>query len=118
MKYVNMLLLVLMLLFIGVQFNDPDGPIWMVIYAVPAIWAAIAAFKQPLLSKSLPNILLILSIAAAVGGMLYYWPTTPRWWASDVWYETETAREGMGMMIITIVLLIAWVSGRRKVLTK
>lgn len=118
MKYVNMLLLVLMLLFIGVQFNDPDGPIWMVIYAVPAIWAAIAAFKQPLLSESLPNILLILSIVAAVGGMLYYWPTTPRWWASDVWYETETAREGMGMMIITIVLLIAWVSGRRKVLTK
>lgn len=115
MKTVNMLFFALMLLFIGVQFNDPDGPMWMVIYAVPAIWTAIAAFRQPWLCKSLPNLLLMLSIATAVSGMFYYWPTTPRWWASEVWYETETAREGMGMMIITIVLLFAWISGRRKV---
>ena len=115
MKIVNMLLFALMLLFIGVQFNDPDGPVWMVIYAVPAIWTAIAGFRQPWLRKSLPNVLLVVTIAAALGGMFYYWPTTPRWWASEVWYETETAREGMGMMVITIVLLIAWVSGRGKV---
>ena len=118
MKYVNLLMFALMLLFIGVQYNDPDGPIWMAIYAVPAIWTAIAAFSQPMLRRSLPNKLLIVCVAASVGGMVYYWPSAPQWWTSEVWYETETAREGMGMIIVTIVLLIVWVSGRRKVLNE
>lgn len=118
MKYLNMLLCVLMLLFIGVQYNDPDGAMWMVIYAVPAVWTAIAVFRQSALQKSLLNGLLVGCIAASAAGILYYWPTTPRWWASEVWFETETAREGMGMMIITIVLLLVWISGRREVLNK
>ena len=114
MRYVNMLLCVLMLVFIGVQFNDPDGPIWMLIYAVPAVWTAIAAFRPTWLRETLPNTLLLLCIVAAVAGMIYYWPTTPRWWASEVWYETETAREGMGMMIVAVVLSIVWLSKSRK----
>ena len=113
MRYVNLLLCVLMLLFIGVQYNDPDGVLWMAIYVVPATWAAIAAFRPHWLGEAPGNVLLLLSIAAAVAGMAYYWPTTPRWWASDVWYETETAREGMGMMVVLAALCIAWVSRRR-----
>lgn len=113
MRYVNLALCCFMLLFIVVQYNDPDGPVWMVLYTIPAVWAAIAAFRHELLQRSLPKILLFLSIAAAAIGTVYFWPKTARWWSIDVWYETETAREGMGMMIITIVLLVAWMSGRR-----
>lgn len=102
-----------MLLFIGVQYNDPDGPMWMVIYAIPAIWAAIAAFRHDLLRRPVPKTLLLLSIAAAALGTIYFWPKSARWWSMEVWYETETAREGMGMMIITIVLLVAWLTARR-----
>ncbi|MFK7859861.1 MAG: transmembrane 220 family protein [Granulosicoccus sp.] len=101
-----------MLLFIGVQFNDPDGPMWMAIYSVPAIWAGIAGLRAKWLMRALPRALLLLSMAAALVGTLYYWPRTTRWWSIDVWYETETAREGMGMMIIFIVLIIVWWSTR------
>ena len=96
----------LMLLFIGVQYNDSDGAIWMLYYAIPAIAAAVAAFKPRWLLGLQASWLLLLSIAAAVVGVFYYWPKTPQWWAKDVWWETETAREGMGMMIVLFVLLM------------
>ncbi len=100
------ILSLLMLLFIGVQYNDSDGAIWMLYYAIPAIAAAVAALKPRWLLGSQASWLLPLSIAAAVVGMFYYWPKTPQWWAKDVWWETETAREGMGMMIVLFVLLM------------
>ena len=113
MRYLYIALCLLMLLFAAVQYNDPDGPLWMAIYMVPAIWAAIAAFRRHLLPLILPTVLLLLSIAAAIGGTLYYWPDSPQWWSMRVWMEAETAREGMGMMVISVVLLVIWCSTRR-----
>ena len=105
--------MLLMILFMGVQFNDPDGSLWTIIYATPAVWTAIAAFKRPWLSRKIPHILLLLTIAIAIAGLVYFWPDTPGWWRQDVWWETETAREGMGMMIITAVLVVVWFSRQR-----
>ena len=55
---------------------------------------------------------------ASLAGVAYYWPTTPGFWRQDVWWETETAREGMGIMIVAIVMIVvfytAW-SARRRV---
>ncbi len=113
MRYVNLVICLLMLLFIGVQYNDPDGPMWMIYYGFPAVWAGLAFFRQSVLRKPLSNILLIASILLSIVGVVYFWPTTPHWWASEVWYETETAREGMGMMIVTVMLLVTWVTTRR-----
>ncbi len=110
MRLVHIILCLLMLLFIGVQYNDPDGSMWMIIYAIPAVWAAIAAFRPQWSTSSLARILLPLTIVAAVGGMIYYWPTAEGWWRQEVWWEVETAREGMGMMIVAIVLLVVWIS--------
>ena len=108
MRYVNGALCLLMLLFAGVQLNDPDGLAWLLIYAVPAIWAGLAAAVPARLARPLPQGLLLACVAAAALGVVYYWPKTPRWWASEVWWETETAREGMGMMIVALVLLAVW----------
>jgi len=102
-----------MVLFIGVQYNDPDGTIWMAIYAVPAVWSGIAAFRHSWLAISAVSIFLLLCIVAAISGMLYYWPTTPGWWKQEIWWEVETAREGMGMMIVAIVLSIVWLTRKR-----
>lgn len=113
LKYINLLICILMLLFIGVQYNDPDGPMWMAIYAVPAAWAAVAFFNKPLFRVLLARKLMWVSLFAAFVGMVYFWPTTSHWWASEVWWETETAREGMGMMIATLALLTTWGVGRR-----
>ena len=112
MRYVNTVLCLLMLLFAGVQHNDPDGPLWMLVYAVPALWAGLAAFRPRLVARPVPQSLLLGCVALAALGIVHYWPDTPRWWASDVWWEVETAREGMGMMIVALVLLVVWASVR------
>ncbi len=114
MRFVNIVLCLLMLLFIFVQFNDPDGLVWMLIYLVPATWAAIAAWRAGLLANGMARVGLWVSIAASAAGMLYFWPKTSGWWRSEVWWEVETAREGMGMMIVTIVLLVVLFSTRSK----
>lgn len=113
MRYVNIVLCLLMLLFIGVQYNDPDGLIWMVIYLVPAGWAALAAWRPAMLSRPLIRWLLVLCLLAALAAVVWFWPTTPGWWQQEVWWEVETAREGMGMMIVAIVLLVALLSARK-----
>lgn len=85
----------------------------MFIYAVPMLWAAFAAFRPQSLSYRLPSILLPLCLLLSAAAMVYYWPKTPGWWKSEVWWEVETAREGMGMMIVLIVLLVAWLTAYR-----
>ncbi len=112
MRYLNGVLFVGMLAFIGLQYNDPDGPLWMAIYLVPAIWTGLAVVRPGLLAQTAAQVLHLLSIGAAVAGVVYYWPSTPGWWTGDVWIEVEAVREGMGLMIVVIVLLIAWMTGR------
>ena len=107
MKYVNIVLCAFMVLFAGVQYNDPDAIFWIVIYLIPAFWAGMVAFRPHVARAKTPLALLGASVAAYVVGTVYYWPTTPEFWRKDVWWETETAREGMGMMIATVVLAIA-----------
>lgn len=110
MRILNVFLMLLMMVFIVVQYNDPDGMFWMLLYAVPAIWTGIAAFGNAILFNRLVSGLLLLCILAAFAGIFWFWPETPGWWRQEVWWETETAREGMGMMIISIVLVIVWFS--------
>ena len=107
MKYLNILLSLMMILFIVVQYNDPDGPMWAAIYAVPAIWAGLAAFRLKQVQTSRARALLGVSVFGALALTAYYWPTTPNFWVTEIYWETETAREGMGMMIATFVLLVA-----------
>lgn len=107
MRILNAILCLMMILFIVVQFNDPDGPIWALIYAVPAIWAGLVAintktiFGQPAFSA--------LGVCVLAGFIMtaIFWPRTPGFWKQEVWWETETAREGMGIMIATLVLVVA-----------
>lgn len=110
MKYLNILFFLLMLPFIGVQYNDPDGPMWAVIYSVPTIWAGLAAFRLQHLLGPRSFYALVVSVIGTLILTVLYWPTTPEFWKQDVWWETETAREGMGMMIASIVILVAAVT--------
>ena len=107
MRYLNILLFLMMLPFLYVQFNDPDGPMWILIYAVPTVWSGLAAFRLNNVLSS--DYIALLSISVAIILVLtgYYWPTTPNFWQEDVWWVTETAREGLGMMIASFVLLVA-----------
>ncbi len=116
MRYVNMVTALVMLLFAVVQLNDPDAFVWFVIYLVPGILAATAAFRLPVLKKAVAPLAALTALSLA--GVVYYWPTTPGFWRQEVWWETETAREGMGMMFVAIVMVIVlysvWSAGGRE----
>lgn len=111
MRYVNIVLCILMVLFAAVQYNDPDAFLWIAVYLVPAIWAGLAAFRLDYLRRNAPMAALAVCMVAGLLGVVYYWPDTPGFWRKDVWWIVETAREGMGMMIVTVVMLVAFISG-------
>jgi hypothetical protein len=100
MRYVSGTLAALLLLFAAAQYNDPDGLFWAVAYGVPALWALIVAAKPALLRRRAVTGLFAACFAAAIGGVLYFWPQADEWWRQDVWWHDEAAREGMGLMIV------------------
>ena len=110
MKLLNIAAMALMILFAVVQYNDPDGLLWVAIYMVPAVWAGLAAFKLDRVSHGRPFHLLVACFVAQCAVMVYYWPTTPGFWRQDVWWSTETAREGMGAMVAVIAIAVALAS--------
>ena len=110
MRILNLALCVSMALFAVVQYNDPDGPFWMVVYAVPAIWAGLAGAKPDLMQRSTAKAGLGLTLLAYLVATIYFWPTDAAWWRMEVWWESETAREGMGLMIATSIIAIAALS--------
>jgi len=118
MRVLCFVLALLMLLFAAVQFNDPDGPKWMVIYGIPAALALLCCFRPEVYHSPLLQGLLLLCTLAAFGGMIYYWPKSEKWWTQEVWWEVETAREGMGLMIIVVVLALVFVAQYRLRKTK
>ena len=110
MKYLNIAMCGLMLLFALVQYNDPDAIFWITVYIVPAICAGAAAFHLQLPGNRVLQGLFGSCLVLAVIGSVVFWPRTPGFWRIDVWWETEAAREGMGMLIATLAISIAVVT--------
>ena len=113
MRYLNGFFCVVMLLFGAVQYNDPDFAFWVVVYLVAALWAGLAAYRPHLLRGALASLGLAACLLLAFAGTAYYWPTDAGWWRQEVWWESETAREGMGLMIVTLVMLIVAITWSR-----
>lgn len=107
MRILNIVLLLILILFAAVQYNDPDGLFWALVYGVGGVWCAVAAFRAGLFAKGAAFGLYVLSFAASIFGLAWFWPKTHHFWMMDVWWETETAREGMGMMILVAAMLAA-----------
>lgn len=105
MRYFHGGLAAVLLLFAGVQYNDPDFYFWGPLYLVPALWAGLAALRPDLLARPSAVGGLFLCLAAAVAGTVVFWPADPTWWRREIWWESEAAREGMGMMIVAASLL-------------
>ena len=118
MRIVNALLCLLLVVFVVVQYNDPDGPIWMLIYAVPAAWAGFAALRPARLLDRLPTLGLSLCLVISIVGTVILWPAEAGFWQREVWWNSELAREGMGMMVVTVALAIValtrWRLGHRR----
>lgn len=102
MRYVHGFFCVLFVLFTVVQYNDPDAYLWMVIYGSVAVWAGLATFR---LTQFAHNQLLVTTfgiyLLAFLAGTIYEWPPS----IAD-WWENELVREGLGMVIATVALLV------------
>lgn len=110
MRIVHGLLLLVMLLFIAVQFNDPDGLLWAGIYGVPSLMMLVAIMRPQWFSMPTGRVLRWVAVAALAAGIVYFWPKTSGFWRQEVWWETETAREGMGIMIAFLVAASAFLA--------
>jgi hypothetical protein len=111
MRILNLVLCAFMALFAAVQYNDPDGPFWAAAYAVPAIWAGVAGFRPDLMDRSAAKAGVAATFLVYLGATVAFWPTDAGWWRIDIWWDSETAREGMGLMIATIVIGLAGLNG-------
>jgi hypothetical protein len=105
MRYLYVLPGLLMVAFAAVQYNDPDAPLWVVIYLTPAVWSFMAAFRLADVRSKTGTRLLWVTVVVGAAAVVYYWPTMPEFWRKEVWRVEETAREGMGVMIGQLVLL-------------
>lgn len=112
MRAVNLLLALLMVAFAAVQYNDPDVLLWAAYYAVPAFWAAAVAWRPAWPMSDVVRAGALWASAAASGALMWaYWPPTPGFWRQEVWWNEESAREGMGLMIAFAAVLVAAASG-------
>ena len=114
MRIVSALLFILLVLFAVVQYNDPDGLLWAVIYGIPALFCALRAFKPDLVKSLWGYRTLSGAVILYVFGIFWYWPQAPGFWRQEVFWVTEEAREGMGMMIAFAALLIVWLGTRNQ----
>jgi len=55
----------------------------------------------------------IIPLCRAQSGMIYYWPKSENWWSQEIWWEVESVREGMGLMITVVVLALIFVAQHR-----
>jgi len=103
-----------MLLFIGVQHNDPDGPLWALVYGAPAVLMGVCVWRDHWLRTV--RWLVAAAVAVLALSAWFAWPQTPGFWHREVWWEEEAAREGMGLMIAALVaacaLPVAWRADR------
>ena len=122
MRIIHAISCLLMLAFTLVQYNDPDFYFWMPIYGLPAVLAAIAAWSPDALRHLGMQACVAIGTVLAIFGTFIYWPRENFFWRQSVWWQSEAAREGMGMMVVTVVLLLlalgAWLRRTKHVPTE
>ena len=88
-----------LLAFAGLQYNDPDGIYWAIVYLVPAIALGLAAFVPHRFATLLGRILLFAAVLVLAFGVYVYWPSNLTSLSTDAWWENEPVKEGFGVAI-------------------
>ncbi len=107
MRIVSGICAILLIVFAGVQHNDPDVLFWGPVYAGGAVLCALAALRPQIYARAPAGLVYAAALLASLAGTVWFWPSTAQWWMQEVWWEDETAREGMGMMVLVTALLLA-----------
>ena len=118
MRWLYAVFLVMMLAFVAVQYNDPDGPLWMLLYGAVAVWCALALWRPGMLRGN--PILRGLAIASMVVFVLgFFWEIrtySPLFLSQDMMSPgVETTREAFGLLIAALVTAyVLWADGRAR----
>ncbi|MEE9480284.1 MAG: transmembrane 220 family protein [Kiloniellales bacterium] len=110
LQSINAFLCVLLIAFAAVQYNDPDFYFWVPVYLLPAALAGLTVYRPQRLLTPPFNAVLLACVVAGIVGTLWIWPTEEGFWHREVWWHSETAREGMGFMIVAVALLVVALS--------
>jgi hypothetical protein len=120
MKFLHGFLALMFLAFAGLQFNDPDPALWILIYASMAFMCAMAFFK--VFSKTAMAIL----AAGYIVYCFFLWPGVSEWLTQEnkrVLFDDvmkmehlyiEESREFLGLVICLVVLAFYFVLALRK----
>lgn len=120
MKFLHGFLVLMFLAFAGLQFNDPDPVLWILIYAAMAFICALAIFK--VYSKTAMGIL----AAGYIAYCIFLWPGVAQWLAQEnkgVLFDDvmtmehpyiEESREFLGLVICLVVLAFYTILAMRK----
>jgi hypothetical protein len=116
-RYVSMFMLLIFLLSMAVQYNDPDPIRWIAIYGVCAVFAGLAI-------RGIHHWLSIPVAVAYIAGVLYWMPGTPIDNPMNLMTDVkmvnlgvEEWREDGGLLICAvwmIVLSVVWFVRRKK----
>lgn len=120
LRIVSVIMLILLVLCVAVQYNDPDGPLWMLIYGYGTVVTAMAAVKRY-------TVLAALGFMGYAVGFLYWIPgvvvENPSHLFTDLQMGhegVEEAREAFGLFLCAIwmlVLSVVWYRNRSRMLT-
>ena len=91
--------MLVLLVFAGLQYNDPDGLYWAIVYLVPAMALGLAAFVPHRFATLLGRILLFAAIVVLGFGVYVYWPSQLSALPVAEWWDTESVKEGFGVAI-------------------
>ena len=115
-RYLNLLMILVFLLSVAVQYNDPDGLLWMAVYGVAAGFSIAFVFQR--LRWQLP---VAMAIACALWAVMLYprfaGRVTPAELITDLTMKTaavEYAREAGGLLIVVGWMIVVALKSRKR----
>ncbi len=103
-----------MLLFIALQYNDPDGLMWAVVYAVPALVMLRVILRPDCFSTRSGKALRWAAVALMLVGTILFLPKDLEFLQYEVWWDNEQMREALGVMVALLVTLSSFLAKSKK----
>ncbi|GMV92981.1 MAG: hypothetical protein AMXMBFR82_27590 [Candidatus Hydrogenedentota bacterium] len=117
LRVVSIIMFILLLLCVVVQYNDPDGLVWMLIYGYGTVVTAFAVAKRY-------TVFAVVGVVGYLAGFFYWLPgivvDNPTHLLTDLQMGergVEEAREAIGLLIAAawmLVLSIVWYRNRSR----